>query len=282
MKSIDSMFLKVNQLIGHRAQERIGAVLDKPEMKDVSVDDMVRRFEIPSHFRTLFNPEKKSPQGSGPVFSISEAFDQLSFPALYYFVMGGARFMSAKVLHHDRETVQEFSKNIGKYTPPSRVLWLTDTLHDRNGVASVLKMNLEEVRRLDLPVDFLVCNNEMKSGSHLHVVPSLGSFCMENFSEQKFEFPNLMDIHKIFYEGGYDRIVVSTEALMGVVGLYLKKAFNVKAYFYMHTDWLDYAKRMTNLDEHGIDRVRRIGKKNQSPSGHFESKSGPRVRKTVG
>lgn len=259
MRSIENIFGKVNWLIADRAKKRIGTSLLSPEVQSMDVDDWVRSMEIPSHLRRLSTPDKGNRASRGITsFSLADAFDQLSFPAIFYMVMGGARFMSAKILHHDRYTVDVFAQSIGKYRAPHRVLWLTDTFDDKNGIASVLNTTLQEVRRLDLPIDFLVCSNSVEASDHLHVVPSIGSFSLPNYSEQEIQFPNLMDIHKIFYEGAYDRIVVSTELLMGVIGLYLKQAFNVKAYFYMHTDWLDYLRRMSSLDEHGIDRMRRV------------------------
>jgi glycosyltransferase involved in cell wall biosynthesis len=106
--------------------------------------------------------------------------------------------------------------------------------------------------------DLVVCSDEIQEASHLHVVPSMGSVSLRAYSDQVFRFPNLMDVHNVFLAGGYDRIVCSTEAPMGAIALYLKQAFNVPTYFYMHTDWLDYAQRMTDLDVHSMDRVRRL------------------------
>lgn len=258
VRSLESMFRKINQLISKRVSDRLGKHVNSPEFQQVSVDELVRRLELPSHFRMLSTPAKTGSFQNMSTVSVSDLFDQLSFPALFYGIMGGARFMSARVLYHDRATVKSFAKNIGKYLPPEKILWLTDTLYDKNGVASVLRSTLKEAVDRNLPIDFLICSNEIQEGPHLKVVPSMGSFALENFSEQKFNFPNLMDIHKIFLEGGYDRIVCSTEALMGFVALYLQQAFSVPAYMYMHTDWLDYVQRMTDLDTHALDRVRRM------------------------
>ena len=45
---------------------------------------------------------------------------------------------------------------------------------------------------------------------------------------------------------------------MGAIALYLKNAFNVPAHFYVHTDWMDFARRNADLDHHQTDRLRRI------------------------
>ena len=45
---------------------------------------------------------------------------------------------------------------------------------------------------------------------------------------------------------------------MVLVALFLKYMFNVPAYFFMHTDWLDFIRHTTNLDSHERDRIRRV------------------------
>lgn len=45
---------------------------------------------------------------------------------------------------------------------------------------------------------------------------------------------------------------------MGLYALYLKSAFNVPAYFYAHTDWMDFARRTLRFDPRKLDRLRRI------------------------
>jgi glycosyltransferase involved in cell wall biosynthesis len=45
---------------------------------------------------------------------------------------------------------------------------------------------------------------------------------------------------------------------MGIFGLYLKHAFTVEASFYMHTDWLMFARKVLGIEGHNLDRVRRI------------------------
>jgi len=62
----------------------------------------------------------------------------------------------------------------------------------------------------------------------------------------------------LFLQGGYDRIICSTEGIMGIFGLYLKHAYTVEASFYLHTDWLMFAQKELNIEGHNLNRVRRI------------------------
>ena len=57
-----------------------------------------------------------------------------------------------------------------------RLLWLTDTYGDHNGVSTVLKGVLQEIRLRDLPIDLLICSSTIPSGDHLIVVPPVKEF----------------------------------------------------------------------------------------------------------
>jgi len=45
---------------------------------------------------------------------------------------------------------------------------------------------------------------------------------------------------------------------MGLAALYLKHAYSVKAYFYLHTDWIMFARKVLNLDRGNLNRFRRL------------------------
>ena len=45
---------------------------------------------------------------------------------------------------------------------------------------------------------------------------------------------------------------------MGLLGLYLKHAYTVEASFFLHTDWLMFARKVFGIDGSNLSRVRRI------------------------
>jgi len=45
---------------------------------------------------------------------------------------------------------------------------------------------------------------------------------------------------------------------MGLVALFLKHAYTVPAYFYMHTDWMTFARKNLKLDEQATSRMKRL------------------------
>ena len=161
-------------------------------------------------------------------------------------------------LYANRQFLNEFAKKLGRNVHPKRVLYLTDTLKDKNGVSSSLSGKLAYFREHEMPVDFLICHPDAQPEEHLHVVRPLVNFDLPNYSEQEIRIPDLLQIARIFYEGGYDRIVCSTEGPMALVAMFLKAMFNVPASFFMHTDWLEFIRQTTSLNRHEVDRVRRL------------------------
>jgi glycosyltransferase involved in cell wall biosynthesis len=254
----------VNQLTALLADR----VKDKAKKLDASgikpgFADILGKIELPLHLRTLFGQEPASsrPKDQSGV-DLGKVSDGLPFPALAAVALGGSAFAASKVLYGKRPFLDGFARRLGRYEHPKRALWLTDTLEDKNGVSHVLQAMLGEARRRDLPVDFLACATGkaggLRSGPHLALMPAVSEFTLPFYPDQAIRLPGLMDLQKLFLEGGYDRIICSTEAPMGLLALYLKHAFNVPAYFYAHSDWLDFARRVLRYDKRKIDRLRRF------------------------
>ncbi|MEP2652173.1 MAG: glycosyltransferase, partial [Paraglaciecola sp.] len=173
-------------------------------------------------------------------------------------ILAGATLASTRVLYQNRTLLNRFAGQIGKNKHANRALYLTDTLLDKNGVSNSLSGKLKEIQRADLPVDFLICHSSAQAASHLHVVKPVAEFELQKYGEQTIRIPDLMEIAKIFYEGGYDRIVCSTEGPMALVSMFIQQMFNVPSYFFMHTDWIDFIKHTTDLNQYGRDRIRRL------------------------
>ena len=257
-ESIPGLFSQFNRILANRMA---GRRLPSPARGDRRPDpgDLIRRIELPSHLRFLFSGEGPPlKQRNMTRLNLSQVFDNLSFPALASLLVAGSAFTSSKVFYNNRPFLNQFAAAIDNHRHPKRALWLTDTFTDCNGVSFSLKATLKEVVKKDLPIDFLVCHDHLKAGDHLRVLKPVGEFVIPGFGEHTFRVPDLLEVQRIFREGGYDRIICSTEFLMAPVALYLKAAYSVPAYFFMHTDWLDFLEKNTDLDLQAMDRVRRI------------------------
>ncbi len=251
---IARLFRELNLLIIARVKK-----YDVGSGSDLTLDteSLVRRFEIPSQLSVLLFDAAKPRDGISDT-TFKQVLDLLSFPILVATILAGTMLASTRALYANRQFLNEFAKKMGLNAHPKRVLYLTDTLKDKNGVSSSLSGKLAYFREHEMPVDFLICHPDAEPEEHLHVVRPLVNFDLPNYSEQEIRIPDLLQIANIFYEGGYDRIVCSTEGPMALVAMFLKAMFNVPASFFMHTDWLEFIRQTTSLNRHEIDRVRRL------------------------
>ena len=250
---LNRMISSLNKILYKRLDKKVVAWISGNKKTEFKWDEIVRNLEIPSDFRLLMGSYSKKKKGEIQTF-----IDDLSFPFFTSSILLGAHFTSAKVMYNTRPLLNEFSKSIGKFEHPKRMLWLTDTFDDKNGVSGVLAEFHKEIKRRNLPIDILVCSNSVKSDDHLIVVKPQAVYEFPFYKEQSVRIPDVNQIHHLFLANEYDRIMCSTEGFMGVIGLYLKNAYSVEANFYMHTDWIMFARKNMALDIHNINRVRRF------------------------
>jgi hypothetical protein len=115
-------------------------------------------------------PEARSPRGrASPALA-----DGLPYPLLAASVIAGSQFAAARVLHEKRPFLDAFAERLGRHRHPHRALWLTDTFGDRNGVSSVLRQMLDEIRLRDLPIDVLAVSDTLREEPNLRVLPARG------------------------------------------------------------------------------------------------------------
>jgi glycosyltransferase involved in cell wall biosynthesis len=258
--ALPAMVNQLTALLTERVKEKVKK-LDATGARP-GFGDILGKIELPVQARALFGQDHAARPKDQSGVDLGRVSDGLPFPALAAAVLGGSAFAASKVLYGKRPFVEGFARRLGRYEHPRRALWITDTLEDRNGVSHVLQAMLGETRRRDLPIDFLACATGkaggLASGPHLTLMPAVSEFTLPFYPDQVIRLPGLLDLQKLFLEGGYDRVVCSTEAPMGLLALYLKHAFNVPAYFYTHSDWLDFARRVLGYDKHKTDRLRRF------------------------
>jgi len=257
---IGKLFAYLNKLMASKIEETIASHQTKDKSAKhtkFSTEALTRKFEVPSQLTALFfgNNVKKDNMSN---IKVEQLLDHLSFPLLISTFLAGATLASTRVLYQNRNLLNDFAEHLGKNRHQNKALYITDTLRDKNGVSNSLSGKLKEIQKADLPIDFLICHEDIAPEPHLHVVRPISSFSVPHYHDQEIRLPDLMEIAKIFYEGGYDRIVCSTEGPMAIVSLFIQQMFNVPSYFFMHTDWIDFIKHGTDLTQYERDRVRRL------------------------
>ena len=259
--SINEISNKLNNILVKRLHDKISNLETRDIFDQKNLNELIEKLEIPSEFRTLFtrnggNGKRGNNKMTNP--NIAEFLDGLPFPFLASSIILGANFTSAHVMYNNRDLLNSFSKNIGKLNHPQKILWLTDTFDDKNGVSMFLQDMYSEVKKRDLPIDFLVCSNSLDSDDHLIVTRPISEFKLPFYEDQTIRIPNFLEIHNLFQKNEYDRIICSTEGIMGLLAIYLKKAYSVNAYFYIHTDWIMFAQKVLGFDIHNLSRIRRF------------------------
>ena len=258
----EDLFRSMFRLMLRRARKGLAPIAAQWEAErggdGVPFAAWVEHLEVPSHFRAFLGLEQLSRPRSMSALQVAGLLDELTFPSLMAGLLAGASSLAAHTLHGGRELLNELAGACGGTPHPRRVLWLSDTFFDANGVSSSLQSVLAEVRRRDLPVDFLICHETQAEEPHLRVVRPMETFSLPGFGEQTFRIPDPMEVLHRVQDGGYDRLVVSTEGVMGWLGLFLKHALRLPAHFFVHTDWMTFMAHRSGLDPRGLDRLRRL------------------------
>jgi glycosyltransferase involved in cell wall biosynthesis len=258
-QAVNSIIQELSTILFSRIQAKTNKLISEGAFEKIEFKDILERLELPSEVRSLAKTKKRKFFGKKMLQpNIATFLDGLPFPLLASSLFQGAIFTSAKVMYANRELLSVVSDKIDSFKHPKRMLWLTDTFEDKNGVSSVLQEMHKEIKRLNLPIDILVCSSTLQSDDHLIVVKPLAEFELPFYKQQPIRVPNLNEIHHLFLENEYDRIMCSTEGIMGGIALYLKQAYSVSASFYVHTDWIMYLRKTMGVDGHNLNRVRRI------------------------
>jgi hypothetical protein len=244
---------QLNSMLATRFQKKVSDLHLNEKVKEQSLDILLDSLELPIHIRAYTNK-----RGNNKSFDISGFLDGLPFPFFASLFILAAHFTSSKTMFHTRPFLRTFSKYLGKFEQPKRILWLTDTFDDTNGVSLSLQQMHQQIIARDLPIDLITCSNKIQSDEHLIVLKPMAEFALPFYKDQIICIPNFLELHNLFLEGEYDRLVCSTEGIMGICGLYLKQAYTVEASFYLHTNWLLYAQEKLNIQGHNLDRLRRL------------------------
>ncbi len=155
---------------------------DNKELSAKSIAMIVKKLEISSQFRLLFNSNGSIEQQDISDFNIGKVLDRASFPLLALLVVNATRLLGSRVQMQNRVFLDRFAEINGLPKQPQRLLWLTDTFGDTNGVSVSLRHALLEIQKHDYPVDILICSETVKEEPHLIVLKPLAEFNIPGYS----------------------------------------------------------------------------------------------------
>ncbi|MCL1864334.1 MAG: glycosyltransferase [Spirochaetes bacterium] len=257
-KSIENIYRSLINLMFSRLNKKLKDIKFKDNNAAKSAEDFINKLELPGHIRILFESKGKNGKDGISNINATEFLDGLTFPFLASTIILAASYTSNRVMYKSRGMLNSFSEKLNYLKFPRKMLWLADTFEDGNGVSMSLRHMLDEIRSRDLPIDILVCSKTVKPEEHLFVLEPVAVYTPPFYEDQPIRIPNILDILKHFKNGEYDRILCSTEGPMGFISIFLKMAYSVPAFFFVHTDWITFAKDTLNFSDPAINRLRRI------------------------
>lgn len=259
--SIRIVYNRLADIIDQRMSEKINAINKAGKDKALDMNEFVGGLELPSVLRSYIGNGKVNGQAKGNPDKLPDLagfLDGLSFPLLTSSVILSAHFASARVLYKNRQLLSDFSSALGYTRHPKRMLWLSDSWDDQSGIPMVLSTYLSEIQRYNLPVDILICSETISEQDHLIVTKPQSILTIPHFPHLTIRIPNLLEVHQFFQKGEYDRVICSTEGIMGALALYLKHAYTVPAFFLLNADWKDFAKNVLELNKENRARFTRM------------------------
>lgn len=152
-------------------------------------------------------------------------------------------FSSFKHMFGDRQLINSLDQSLGKHLRPraKRILWLTDTLTDLNGVSMTLQTigNLAEEKNYDIRL--MACLNSEQLSSDLPqstlLVPPLHSFRLPHYEQLQINIPSVLRTLKMVYDYNPDEVYISTPGPLGLLGILVGKMLGTKVTGIYHTDF---------------------------------------------
>ncbi len=149
-------------------------------------------------------------------------------------------FTSMSYSHNSKHLLAQLKQN-SKQKEKKKILWLTDTITDLNGVAETLKKIGWVAARNGKSL--VIASSLEQQDEHLNLPPNfvnlpyLYSFTLPYYKTLKPTIPSILKSLKIFEEINPDEIYISTPGPVGLLGILAAKLLNIKCTGIYHTDF---------------------------------------------
>ena len=161
-------------------------------------------------------------------------------------------FSAFRHMFGDRQLINDLDASLSKQATPSnkRILWLTDTLTDLNGVSMTLQTigRLADEKGYDIRI-MSSLTEEQQQGELPHstlAIPPLYSFGLPHYQELKINMPSVLRMLKMVYDYNPDEIYISTPGPVGLLGMLMGRMLGTEIKGIYHTDFTMEAEAIVN------------------------------------
>lgn len=153
-------------------------------------------------------------------------------------------FSAFKHMFGDRQLINSLDESLGKQIsrrPTKRILWLTDTLTDLNGVSMTLQTigRLAEEKGYDIRIMSSLTEEQLKNDLPQTTLstPPIYTFQLPHYENLNINVPSVLRMLKQVYEYNPDEIYISTPGPVGILGLMISRMLGTEIKGIYHTDF---------------------------------------------
>ncbi len=158
----------------------------------------------------------------------------------------------------DRQIASDVRRAFKVQDAPKVVL-VTDTFFDVNGVSNTIKRMMREAIRRDIDFTVVTCiaaddyeqrlqDPEIRGfaeSGRLKLFPALTTLGFPEYDGLKIHFPPMLDMLKYLQEGGFTKMQISTPGVIGLTGLIAAKLLQIETAATYHTSIPEYVENYT-------------------------------------
>lgn len=142
---------------------------------------------------------------------------------------------------------------------PQRVVLVTDTFFEINGVSASIRRMLHEAMRRGIEFTVVTClapdehdarcaDPEVRrfiAAGRLKILPSVANLAFPEYDGLQIRLPPLLDLLRYVQEGGFTKMQISTPGTIGLVGLLVAKTLQIETAATYHTSIPEYVEHYT-------------------------------------
>jgi glycosyltransferase involved in cell wall biosynthesis len=180
-------------------------------------------------------------------------------------LVGSSLFVSLPyLLSFSRYTSDSLmTREVRKHFPlerKERVVLITDTFFDINGVSATIRRMINEAKRRDIDFTVIACVSaeereqrlaqpgirELVEAGRLKLLTSVVSMKFPEYEGMQVHIPPFLDLVKFLQESAFTKMQISTPGLMGLAGLAAAKMLQMETASTYHTAIPEYVEQYTH------------------------------------